>query len=81
MKGAPLRSIAHLSGVTVLTKDDPERPYEVKDQRLTGLIVAILVGLSVLFEPLLKQVPLAVIYGVFLYMGITAMEGLQFTER
>jgi hypothetical protein len=77
---APLRAIAHLSALTVQTKD-PENPHEVKDQRVTSLMVSILVGVSVLLGPFLQLVPLAVIYGVFLYMGVTSFQGLQFLER
>ena len=38
-------------------------------------------GVSVLMSPILKQVPLAVLFGVFLYMGIASMNGIQFFER
>ena len=75
---APLRAIAHLSSLTIGQKDNS---FEVKDQRVTALMVSILIGLSTLLSPLLKLVPLAVIYGVFLYMGVTAMQGLQFLDR
>lgn len=31
--------------------------------------------------PLLRQVPLAVLFGVFLYMGISALSGIHLYER
>ncbi len=74
----PLRAIAHLSALTVGQKDNS---FEVKDQRMTALIVSILIGLSTFISPLLNLIPIAVIYGVFLYMGVTALEGLLLTNR
>lgn len=29
----------------------------------------------------LRQIPLAVLFGIFLYMGIMSMNGIQLTER
>jgi hypothetical protein len=40
-----------------------------------------LVGASLLLLPLLKLIPMAVLYGVFLYMGVVSMKGNQFFER
>ena len=30
---------------------------------------------------ILKKIPMAVLFGVFLYMGIAALKGLQFFDR
>lgn len=51
------------------------------EQRVTGLMVSLLVGLSVLGSEVLKLVPMSVLFGVFLYMGISALSGIQFWER
>ncbi len=40
-----------------------------------------LIGLSLLLLPLLKIVPMAVLYGLFLYMGVVSMVGNQFFDR
>lgn len=40
-----------------------------------------LVGLSVLMAPLLRLIPMAVLFGVFLYMGIASMSGVQLFDR
>jgi hypothetical protein len=60
-----------------------EKPHliEVKEQRLSALVVSILVGLSVLMSPLLKRVPMSVLFGVFLYMGVASIDGIQFFDR
>ena len=53
------------------------RVVEVKDQRLSALAVSLLIGLSLFLSPLLKHIPYAVLFGVFLYMGISSMSGIQ----
>ncbi|KAL8565473.1 hypothetical protein ACOMHN_049450 [Nucella lapillus] len=60
-----------------------ERPtfLGVREQRFTGLMVGLLSGLSVLFTSVLKFIPMAVLYGVFLYMGVAALRGMQFIDR
>lgn len=47
------------------------------DQRVTAFFVSLLVGLSVFLSPFLRLVPNAVIFGVFLYMGISSLGGIQ----
>lgn len=60
-----------------------EAPHitDVKEQRLSGLFVSLLVGLSVTMAPILRLIPISVLFGVFLYMGIASMSGVQFFER
>lgn len=80
-----VRSVTHVSAVTIMSRTHApgESPHieEVKEQRLSGLLVSILVGLSVLMAPVLRHIPLSVLFGVFLYMGIASMSGVQFFER
>jgi MFS superfamily sulfate permease-like transporter len=54
---------------------------DVKEQRLSGFFVSLLVGLSVTMGPILRTVPMAVLFGVFLYLGFCSMMGVQFFER
>ena len=53
----------------------------MRDQRLSAFVVSILLGLSVLMGPLLSLVPTSVLFGVFLYMGISGMNGVQLFDR
>ncbi|XP_035660550.1 electrogenic sodium bicarbonate cotransporter 1-like [Branchiostoma floridae] len=53
----------------------------VRENRVTGLIVFLLIGLSVLFTSILRLVPMPVLYGVFLYMGFSSLGGIQFWDR
>ncbi|XP_053623673.1 anion exchange protein 3 isoform X2 [Plodia interpunctella] len=82
---ATVRSVSHVSALTVMstTHAPGDKPFivEVKEQRLTGLLVAIMVGVSVVAAGFLRQVPMAVLFGVFLYMGISALGGIQFWDR
>ncbi|XP_041987046.1 anion exchange protein 3 isoform X5 [Aricia agestis] len=82
---ATVRSVSHVSALTVMstTHAPGDKPHivEVKEQRLTGLLVALLCGISVLAAGWLRLVPMAVLFGVFLYMGISALGGIQFWDR
>ena len=82
---ATVRAVSHVSALTVMstTHAPGEAPHvvEVKDQRLSASLVSIILGLSVLLSPVLKQVPFAVLFGVFLYMGVSSMTGVQFFDR
>ncbi|EMP36347.1 Electrogenic sodium bicarbonate cotransporter 1 [Chelonia mydas] len=53
----------------------------IREQRLTGLVVFILTGVSVFLAPVLKYIPMPVLYGVFLYMGVAALNSIQFMDR
>lgn len=52
-----------------------------REQRVTALAVGILSGLSVFMTKILKVIPMPVLYGVFLYMGVAALKGMQFIDR
>ncbi|XP_056667374.1 anion exchange protein 4 isoform X1 [Monodelphis domestica] len=53
----------------------------IREQRLTGLVVFILTGLSIFLAPVLKFIPMPVLYGIFFYMGMAALSSTQFSER
>ncbi|XP_067433704.1 anion exchange protein 2b isoform X2 [Thunnus thynnus] len=85
MAAATVRSVTHVNALTVMSKavapGDKPRIQEVKEQRVTGLLVAIMVGMSIVIADLLRQIPLAVLFGIFLYMGVMSLNGIQLTER
>ncbi|KAK4877761.1 hypothetical protein RN001_010267 [Aquatica leii] len=82
---ATVRSVAHVSAVTVMSRTHApgEKPHiiEVKEQRVSAFSVSLLIGLSVLMSPLLRLVPMSVLFGVFLYMGVASTNGIQFFDR
>uniref|UniRef100_A0A8C1I2U2 Anion exchange protein n=1 Tax=Cyprinus carpio carpio TaxID=630221 RepID=A0A8C1I2U2_CYPCA len=85
LTAATVRSVTHVNALTVMSKATApgEKPMiqEVKEQRVTGMCVAILVGLSIVMTDVLRHIPLAVLFGIFLYMGITSLTGIQLYER
>nr|XP_014029991.1 unnamed protein product [Salmo salar] len=85
LTAATVRSVTHVNALTVMSKATApgEKPViqEVKEQRLTGLVVAVLVGMSLVMTDVLRHIPLAVLFGIFLYMGVTSITGIQLYER
>lgn len=53
----------------------------VREQRVTHIFIFLTIGLSVFLTPLLGHIPMPVLFGVFLYMGIASLKGLQFFDR
>ncbi|XP_055774639.1 solute carrier family 4 member 4a isoform X1 [Salvelinus fontinalis] len=82
---ATVISIAHIDSLKMETETSApgEMPkfLGVREQRVTGMCVFILTGLSVFMSPILKFIPMPVLYGVFLYMGVASLNGVQFMDR
>lgn len=53
----------------------------VHENRITGVVIHLLIAGTLLVLPLLHFVPLAILYGLFLYMGIVSIGGNQFFSR
>lgn len=53
----------------------------VRETRLTAIFSHILIGLSLLILNYLAYIPTPVLYGLFLYVGVTALYGNQLFER
>ncbi|XP_052184263.1 boron transporter 1-like isoform X2 [Diospyros lotus] len=56
-------------------------PVEVKEQRLSNLLQAAMVGGCVAAMPVLKMIPTSVLWGYFAFMAIESLPGNQFWER
>lgn len=56
-------------------------PVEVKEQRLSNLLQAAMVGGCVAAMPFLKKIPTSVLWGYFAFMAIESLPGNQFWER
>uniref|UniRef100_A0A8C5GV09 Anion exchange protein n=1 Tax=Gouania willdenowi TaxID=441366 RepID=A0A8C5GV09_GOUWI len=82
---ATVISIAHIDSLKMETETSApgEQPkfLGVREQRVTGVFVFVLTGLSVFMSPMLKFIPMPVLYGVFLYMGVASLNGVQFMDR
>ncbi|XP_061393946.1 sodium bicarbonate cotransporter 3 [Musca vetustissima] len=53
----------------------------VREQRVTHIMIFLSIGLSVYLTPILCHIPMPVLFGVFLYMGVASLKGLQFFDR
>ena len=84
---ATVRSLAHVRGLaTVEEVISPgsaarERITHVQETRITGLAIHLLIAFSLLLLPALKVVPMSVLFGIFLFMGVVSLAGNQFFER
>lgn len=83
---ATVRSLNHVRSLATTEHlgEDSDRPPEitsVRENRLSPLLIHLLVGASLLVTPLLRSIPLAALHGLFLFMGISSMRGNQFFER
>uniref|UniRef100_A0A665VYJ4 Anion exchange protein n=1 Tax=Echeneis naucrates TaxID=173247 RepID=A0A665VYJ4_ECHNA len=82
---ATVISIAHIDSLKMesQTSAPGEQPkfLGVREQRVTGIFVFLLTGLSIFMAPVLKFIPMPVLYGVFLYMGVASLNGVQFMDR
>ncbi|XP_072365446.1 sodium bicarbonate cotransporter 3 isoform X5 [Scyliorhinus torazame] len=82
---ATVLSISHVNSLKVESECSApgEQPkfLGIREQRVTGLLIFILMGLSVFMTSVLKFIPMPVLYGVFLYMGASSLKGIQFFDR
>ncbi|XP_038591512.1 solute carrier family 4 member 1b (Diego blood group) [Micropterus salmoides] len=81
LSAATVRSVTHANALTVMSKGPKPVIEKVIEQRVSGIVVALLVGLSILMEPILKMIPMSALFGIFLYMGITSLSGIQLWDR
>ncbi|XP_039382997.1 sodium bicarbonate cotransporter 3 isoform X4 [Mauremys reevesii] len=82
---ATVLSISHVNSLKVESECSApgEQPkfLGIREQRVTGLMIFVLMGLSVFMTSVLKFIPMPVLYGVFLYMGASSLRGIQFFDR
>jgi mannitol/fructose-specific phosphotransferase system IIA component (Ntr-type) len=87
MVAATVRSLNHvkaLANVETVTDSHgvpSDHVQSVVETRVSALAVHLLIGGSLLVLPLLKLVPMSVLFGLFLYMGVASMGGNQLFER
>ncbi|KAF3846078.1 hypothetical protein F7725_003156 [Dissostichus mawsoni] len=81
LSAATVRSVTHANALTVMSKGPKPEIEKVIEQRISGILVAIMVGVSIFMEPILKMIPMTALFGIFLYMGITSLSGIQMWDR
>nr|XP_006984677.1 sodium-driven chloride bicarbonate exchanger isoform X6 [Peromyscus maniculatus bairdii] len=82
---ATVLSITHVNSLKLESECSApgEQPkfLGIREQRVTGLMIFILMGSSVFMTSILKFIPMPVLYGVFLYMGASSLKGIQLFDR
>ncbi|CAH1786655.1 unnamed protein product, partial [Owenia fusiformis] len=82
---ATVRSISHVQSLGRESKEAApgEKPkfLGTREQRVTACLAFGIIGVSVLFASVLQRVPMPVLYGVFLYMGVVSLGGVQLADR
>lgn len=86
MVAATVRSLNHVRSLVKLEQSSvdgvtQDRIVGVVENRVTPLLVHILIGMTLLALPLLKLIPMSVLFGLFLFMGVASMSGNQLFER
>lgn len=83
MVAATVRSLNHVRSLGNVEADEQGREHyvSVTETRMTGLLVHLLIAGSLLVLPALQLVPMSVLFGLFLFMGIASMAGNQLFER
>lgn len=82
---ATVLSINHVNSLKVESEcaAPGEKPQflGVREQRVTHILIFLMIGCSVVLTPVLSHIPMPVLFGVFLYMGVASLKGLQFFDR
>ncbi|XP_068999903.1 sodium bicarbonate cotransporter 3-like [Embiotoca jacksoni] len=82
---ATVLSISHVNSLKLESEcaAPGEQPkfLGIREQRVTGFMIFVLMGCSVFMTSALKFIPMPVLYGVFLYMGVSSLRGIQLFDR
>ena len=79
---AHVRALADTEEVAISSGASKERIIHMTENRVTGFMIHLLILITaVFFLPKLSLVPMAALYGIFLYMGVVSFVGNQFVER
>ncbi|CAF4570375.1 unnamed protein product [Rotaria sp. Silwood1] len=82
---ATVLALTHVNALKLMSENAApgEKPkFEgILEQRVSALLMAILSGLSVLFTRILRHIPMPVLYGVFMFMGVSALRHMQIFDR
>ena len=83
---ATVHSINHVKSLTQteITEESGRRKevvVGVQENRLSNLLIHLLIGCSLYLLDLIRVIPMPVLFGLFLYMGFTSLLGNGFYER
>ncbi|CAF0778311.1 unnamed protein product [Rotaria sordida] len=82
---ATVLALTHVNALKLMSENSApgEKPkFEgILEQRASALLMSILTGLSVFFTHILSHIPMPVLYGVFMFMGVAALRTMQIFDR
>ncbi len=83
---ATVHSLNHVKSLATTSSDEPESSegehiVSVTENRVSGLAIHILIALSILMLPLIKVIPMEVLFGLFLFMGFSTLNGTDMMAR
>jgi len=81
---ATVRALSNVYALAVYKEEKPGRQREIKyihENRVSEVVIHIFIGASLLLTMVMKLIPMPVLYGIFLFMGFSSIEGNQFFDR
>jgi len=84
---ATVHSLNHVKGLATYKVVDvgggqkKEKIVSVRENRLSGLLIHVLIAVSLFFLDYMALIPMPVLFGLFLYMGFASLGGNQFYDR
>ncbi|KAK7500834.1 hypothetical protein BaRGS_00008078 [Batillaria attramentaria] len=82
---ATVNAIAHINSLKKESESTApgEKPtfLGVREQRVTNFLMGVLSAAAVFITNILQVIPMPVLYGVFFYMGYSALRGMQLIDR
>ncbi len=83
---ATVHSLNHVKGLAKTKIIEVDRVKKevisgVIENRISGLVMHLLLGTAIFFLVYFSLIPMPVLFGLFLYMGLTSLGGNQFFER
>ena len=82
---ATVLSINHIQSLTKESEGSApgEKPQflGIREQRVTNVMIGVAIGLSTLITPILALIPMPVLYGIFLYMGVSSLKVYSISMR
>ncbi|WP_280336708.1 sodium bicarbonate transporter family protein [Nocardia wallacei] len=82
---ATVHSLNHIKSLATTKPQDgnsaTERILAVRENRISPLAIHILIAASIFMLPVIKKVPMEVLFGLFLFMGFVTLNGTDFFAR
>jgi hypothetical protein len=83
---ATVHALNHVKSLADVEVDESggqsrERIVSVRENRISPLFIHIMIAASIFLLPFIQLIPMAVLFGLFLYMGFATLGGNQFWDR